>query len=887
MVAGMALAQSPVSAEMEKPAGNEKTGVEKQGVEKPVVEKQGEEKRAEGANVPLLGRTNAQAGEAKRNENIFITAIDNNSQKEANVRLGTTATLVEEFQAQNRYFGAEFGNAPATPPHLSAGGAQALRANVQWTHGNSALSARSFFQVGAVQPARDNQVSAAIASGLGRNGQPGKGWGGRSYWGWDGSVQKSSGFVNGNVLVPRADERTCLSQDAAACALITRWFRAWPLQAPNRTDINERALNTNALQALDTKTSATRWEQELGAQRRVVARHTWTMQKVDAFQLVAGQNPDTTLQSHDARLTLLTAQRPGWNTELTAAFSRARSLLVPEPNAVGPQVVVGTAFERLGPGSSIPVDRAQNRYRVSARSRKGFGRTSLSFGYEFGRLHFNGSEASSNRGNMYFRNDFGLDAITNFRLGQPNRYSFGLGELARGFRRWEQNGFVQANWRVRPNVTLNGGVRYQPAQGMGEVDGLTEIGFRCDCNNWGPSGGFAWQMHRKLGRLRGAYSLQYGEIFPATLQQLRWNPPGFQKIEVQLPEFLQPLSKAVISPTARAIVFAVPDDLKTPYTHHANLQWELPLPRSWGRLDAGYVGTRTWKLLYMQYTNRALRPAGVPVITANINDRRPDKRYFDYRQVSNMSRAYYDAGRVNYALPLWRGMTWENSYWYSKAIDTGASYVNIAAGDDANQGQSQEEDRAAQDLRGPSAFDQAHAWLSRWSYLTPGGWRAAVPGGGALANWRMSAVFVAKSGIPFTVITGSDAPGYGNVDGVSGDRPMLLQREILGRTISHPDLSRQLLPRAAFGLLGPNEMRGNLGVGTFRRAGMRNLNASLERQWSLGQDGVLGFRAEAINLLNTPQFAEPNVDLSNPAFGLITNTLNDGRTFKFTLRLQL
>ena len=41
---------------------------------------------------------------------------------------------------------------------------------------------------------------------------------------------------------------------------------------------------------------------------------------------------------------------------------------------------------------------------------------------------------------------------------------------------------------------------------------------------------------------------------------------------------------------------------------------------------------------------------------------------------------------------------------------------------------------------------------------------------------------------------------------------------------------------------------------------------------------------ESINAFNTPQFARPGADLSGANFGVITNTLNDGRTFRFTLR---
>src|SRR3989442_1541940 len=93
-------------------------------------------------------------------------------------------------------------------------------------------------------------------------------------------------------------------------------------------------------------------------------------------------------------------------------------------------------------------------------------------------------------------------------------------------------------------------------------------------------------------------------------------------------------------------------------------------------------------------------------------------------------------------------------------------------------------------------------------------------------------------------------------------------------------------PRAAFALIQPNDTRGNLGFNTFRRGGIRNMNAALARSWPLRSETNLTFRAESINFFNTPQFADPNPDLSSPAFGKITNTLNDGRSFQFTLQLQ-
>ncbi|MBY0506714.1 MAG: TonB-dependent receptor [Bryobacteraceae bacterium] len=821
------------------------------------------------ADLNLLGKTNTESGESRRNENVAITLLDNNALKENIKRLGTTATLITEFKSEARFYGAEYGNAPAGSVHL--GGTRpssGVRGSATWSHNNSIFSARSFFQVGGVRPARDNQFGIRLLAPLTA----------KTHFSFDGSRQMQRGFVNGNILVPRADERSCLSPDPAACALINRWLRAWPSQPPN---LGERQLNTNAAQRIDTDNTTSQLDHWRGKDR-FTARHVWTTQAVDAFQLVAGQNPDTTTKSHDARLTWSRNLGAGSVLDVTTGFNRSRSLLVPEANAVGPQVVIGTAWEKLGPGSSIPVDRVQNRYRTAARYTRQQGRHQLSLGGEFARLQLNGREASSNRGNIYFRNDFGRDAITNFRLGAVTRYSFGAGELMRGFRRWETHAFVQDNWRVNDKLTVSLGVRYEPVMGIQEVNRLSLIPFRCDCNNLAPTVGLARRLGGRWGVLRAAYSTQFGEVFPATLQQVRWNQPAFQKVEVLNPPLLDLLRGVSLGGNQRAITFDVPPDLVTPYSHQYNAMWEIPVGAKAGKLQLGYVGTRTWKLLLMNYNNRAVIVPGIPQTTATINDRRPDPRYYDFRQITNGARAYFDAARVNYTLPNWRRLTLDTAYWFSKAIDTGATYVNIAAGDDALQGYSQTATGVAADLRGVSNFHQTHALLVRMVYSLPQMRQARH----VTKDWRLSAVFLSKSGLPFTVFSGSDAPGYGNADGVNGDRPHLRDTSILGRTFGDPDTAPRLLPRSAFELMQPLEPRGNLGTNTFRRGGIHNLNASLERRFILHGDRALSFRAEGVNVMNTPQFAEPNADLSSPAFGQITNTLNDGRTFRFTLRLD-
>ena len=116
----------------------------------------------------VLGRAKTGAGESRRNENVQFNLIDNNAFKEAAIRLGTNATLVREFEAEKNYFGSEYGGTPQGVLLLAPLTGRNLHASVRWMHLNSITSARSFFQVGPVQAARENDYGFDATTGLWR-----------------------------------------------------------------------------------------------------------------------------------------------------------------------------------------------------------------------------------------------------------------------------------------------------------------------------------------------------------------------------------------------------------------------------------------------------------------------------------------------------------------------------------------------------------------------------------------------------------------------------------------------------------------------------------------------------------------------------------------------
>ena len=823
----------------------------------------------------LLGEVDSGKGESRRNENVQLTLIDNNVLKELNIRMGVTATAVDAFDADKGYFGAEFGGPPQRQVHLAPSVFSGVHGSVYESHQNSVFSARSFFQAGGVQPARTNDYGFQLTAPLRRTG---------TAFTVDANRQRIRGNVNGNVLVPKPDERTPLTADPERRAFVEKILGSFPDIAPNRTDINPRALNTNAPQRIDNDTFGGRIDQTAGGADRLAANYRFKKQKVDAFQLVAGQNPNTTTGSHEGRLTWSRSWSPRTTTDFTAGFQRVTSLIVQDETAFGPLIFSGRQLQTLGGSSSLPYDRAQNQYRYAGMARSVRGKHEWTAGFAVYREQLNGAEGSGHLGLFMFNSNFGRDAITNLRMGTPSRYSGAFGETHRGFRRWKLQGFAGDSWKVSGKLTLSLGLRFEPVTRPVEVNGLSELPYACDCNNFAPRFGFAYRLS-DWGALRGAYGLHYGEIFPATYTQERFNPPGNIRVSVVAPDASNPTKDVSLDPDARSTVVVFSPDLVAPYSHQYNFGWEIA-PRKLWTLRLSYLGSRSHRLLTGWVFNRARQVEGLALTVPTVNLRRPDKRYFDVRRILNGSRAYYDAAKTEFVLRRWNGFSLDAAYWFSKALDLGAHYASNAGVRDAFAGRSQTEFEVFGDVKAVSDFDQPHAAMWRAAYKTPrlGGVKSVW--NKAFGEWETHAVVLLKRGTPFVIRSGSDGPGFGNVDGAAGDRPHIVDPSILGRSIDHPDSAPSRLPRAAFAFAQPGEPRGNLARNAFRKDGIRNVNFALSRTWKPAGETALSLRAESINFLNTAQFASPGEELSGANFGQITNTLNDGRTFRFLLRLR-
>ena len=147
--------------------------------------------------------------------------------------------------------------------------------------------------------------------------------------------------------------------------------------------------------------------------------------------------------------------------ELSAGFQRIGSLLTQPGGGNDPTVSISGTLTSLGTASTIPIDRAENRYRYAALVRSSRGAHELTFGGGVARRQTNGFEADTHRGSISFGNAFGNDAITNFRLGLPVTYFIAVGDVYRGYRDWTGELYLGDRWRAAPNLDLTFGLRYE------------------------------------------------------------------------------------------------------------------------------------------------------------------------------------------------------------------------------------------------------------------------------------------------------------------------------------------------------------------------------------------------------------------------------------------
>ncbi len=811
-------------------------------------------------------QSGAQSEGARRNQNIQVNLIDTQALIESLGRQGAQVRPVTEFSATRGNYAAELGGVGPGPQIVGPDQRSAYRGEFFETHNNHTMNARTFFQVGEVLPSRRNQYGFRFGGPLGSD---------RLSFLVTGNETRESGFVNGNVLVPLPHERTPTASDPAARALIQKWLDAYPNELPNRTEIDQRLLNTSAVQKVRNTGGSLRLDWQRSESQQFTMRYVFSDNFIDGFELVGGQNPDQRLRPQTLNFSL--EQQLSDRTVLRAGVNYRRGkvhVLVP-PTAVGPFVnASGLAF--LGPSFELPIRRVNNDFEYLVSASSVFGNHQVDWGGFVGRTQVNEFQADSQRGVFSFRANFGhATAIDAFLAGEASRYTTIFGELYRGYRINDFSAYLNDRIRLAPNLHLTLGLRYEYLGKPSEVNDLTEFNYSSDANNFAPRLGLAWT--RGATTVRTGYGVAFGQVFPATFRIARLNPPDVLRLRVQAPDLIDPVGSVDLSSGAipRSALNRMDPDLVAPYSQFYTLDVSRELPGN-VTVRASYIGSRTWKLFRVVRENRAVPVEGIPFETRTIDLRRPDQTAQSIGRMTNQARAYFDAGQFSIDKVFSQGLALRGTYTWSKALDSGSDFSN--PGTNRQEQIAQNESRAVEDLRALSSFDAPHSVVLAYSFELPTR---------VLRGWAVSGTTILKAGTPFTIQTGNDAPPFGNADGERNDRPSIIDPTRLGASVDNPDTALATLPRNIFDATAPSrDGYGNLARNSFRKDGTTNFNVAISRTFTLpGDRASLLFRTEFINAFNHPQFSPPNSRMAADSFGQITNTQNDGRNIQFHVKL--
>jgi hypothetical protein len=212
---------------------------------------------------------------------------------------------------------------------------------------------------------------------------------------------------------------------------------------------------------------------------------------------------------------------------------------------LGPRIQFSDAsIDTFGVWNGLPQGRTQNTFQWADTLTWARGAHNIKAGADVYRYRLNSWLDSSVRG-LYTFNTW-----DDFAAGTPTQWTQNFGSTLRGTRVTNQQYFVQDDWKIRPNFTLNLGLRVEHAGPISEVNGLTS-NLNLNCTNslgaagsgplgcfvlgqpstsphtdWGPRLGFAWNPFKDLKTVvRGGYGIAYDFLYLNLITNQRTLPP--------------------------------------------------------------------------------------------------------------------------------------------------------------------------------------------------------------------------------------------------------------------------------------------------------------------------------------------------------------------------
>ncbi len=188
--------------------------------------------------------------------------------------------------------------------------------------------------------------------------------------------------------------------------------------------------------------------------------------------------------------------------------------------------------------------------------------------------------------------------------GGATQFTLSSGNPESKVSQWDFGGFVQDDWKLRPNFTLSLGLRYENQQNI-------------DSNfNFAPRVGFAWQPGGQQSKtvLRGGYGIFYERVSEnLTMTAGRLNGINQQQFTVLNPDFfpLIPTPDQLIAFSVPGTVYRLEQGLQAPYTLQGVFSVERQLPHNL-TVAASYINLRTLHVLRTRPINAPLPGTFIP-----------------------------------------------------------------------------------------------------------------------------------------------------------------------------------------------------------------------------------------------------------------------------------
>lgn len=563
------------------------------------------------------------------------------------------------------------------------------------------------------------------------------------------------------------------------------------------------------------------------------------------------------------------------------------------------------------------------------------GNHGIKFGGEVRHIRDN-SDFAVRRGGYQFINihDFAMDEPQQVTIMGINPGTGLIEPNIRNFRFWETGFFVQDDWKLLPNLTLNLGARHewygrpseendlltnlvlgpgadifeQIANGaVGQVDQVVPN----DWNNFAPRLGVSWDPWGD-GRLaiRGGYGIAYERLFNNSITNIRFNPP-FYSFAVANPTNVASqagvrIAYGPMNPdgTLRNEPITISGDNRNIGVQPGlNIQgniigWNgafgtsqqslrVPDPNTKDAFTHNwFVGAQTeliWDLvLEANYVGNVGRNLGRLVdyntirgdlFDGRLNRLNPGFGGINFRAM--LARSEYHGLQLQLNRRFKDGFSGQVSYTLGKTMDTGSDVQVGALPVDAR----------ALDLEWSAAdFDVRHRFVMNWLWEIP--WMRNATGltGTLLGGWQVNGITALQSGFPFSVFTSATYPtGDYNGDGVNNDRP---NTPSFGTELPNDDRQAYISGLFVATDFPRPEILGDLPRNAYRGPGFASTDLSLFKNFVMPKwrDAKIQFRYEVFNVFNRVNLQRPNGNMAQGTFGRSTQAFA-AREMQFALKL--